>query len=192
MDSKNEQLTDRELILMSQTGNEQALEILVARYLPMVFRACARLLQSAEEAEDAAQNTFIKVWKNLKKADPERNFRAWVMEIAKNTCLDAIKGRRSLPMSAFDDEDGNNLLVDSLASHLPTPLENAEQSLLARLLNGAMEKLSPAYRKVLDLYYKKGLNFREIAESLNEPLHTVKSRHRRALINLRLILAKNK
>jgi RNA polymerase sigma factor for flagellar operon FliA len=82
-------------------------------------------------------------------------------------------------------------LAESLVSNDQSPSDAAEQSILKRVLSSALEKLSPAYQRVLSLYYKEGLNFREISETLNEPLHTIKSRHRRAVINLRLILDKN-
>ena len=184
-------IPDNELILLAKAGNEQALETLVKRHLSLVYGSCLRYLGNQDEAEDAVQEAFVKVWRNLKKIDPEKNFKAWILEIAKNTCLDILKKKRTVPMSAFEDEDGYNYLAESLVSTDRSPSEAAEQSILGRILNSALEKLSPAYQKVLAMYYKEGLNFREISETLNEPLHTVKSRHRRAVINLRLILDKN-
>jgi len=184
-------IPDNELALLAKAGNEQALETLVKRHLSLVYGSCLRYLGNQDEAEDAVQETFVKVWRNLKKIDPEKNFKAWVLEIAKNTCLDIIKKKRAVPMSAFDDENGYNYLAESLVSTDHSPSEAAEQSILGRILNSALEKLSPAYQKVLAMYYKEGLNFREISETLNEPLHTVKSRHRRAVISLRLLLMNN-
>ena len=184
-------IPDNELVLLAKAGNEQALGTLVNRHLSLVYGACLRYLANQDEAEDAVQETFVKVWRNLKKIDPQKNFKAWVMEIAKNTCLDILKKKRAVPMSAFEDEAGFNYLAESLVSNDQSPSDAAEQSILKRVLNSALEKLSPAYQKVLSLYYQEGLNFREISETLNEPLHTVKSRHRRAVINLRLILGQN-
>jgi len=191
MESNIVTTSDNELILLAKSGNEQGLETLVKRHLSVVYGSCLRYLGNQDEAEDAVQETFVKVWRNLKKIDPEKNFKAWVLEIAKNTCLDILKKKRAVPMSAFEDENGFNYLAESLVSAGESPSEAAEQSILRRVLNSALEKLSPAYQKVLSLYYKEGLNFREISETLNEPLHTVKSRHRRAVINLRLILGQN-
>ena len=186
-------MPENKLVLLAKTGNDQALGLLIRRYLSAVNGLCLSYLKNADEAEDAVQETFVKVWRNLKKIDPQKNFRAWTMEIAKNTCIDILKKKRAVPLSAFENEaDGTNWLSESLTSHSPSPSELAEQSMLGRVLNAATAKLSPAYQKVLALYYGNGLNFREISETLNEPLHTVKSRHRRAVINLRLILAKTK
>lgn len=191
MASISETIPENKLILLAQAGKDQALEILIRRNLSAVFALCLSYLKNTDEAEDVVQDTFVKVWRNLKKIDQQKNFRAWTMEVAKNSCLDVLKKRKTVPMSAFDNEDGSNPLITALEDPSPSPADIAEQSILKRLLNTATAKLSPAYQKVLFLYYENGLNFREISETLNEPLHTVKSRHRRAIINLRLILSKN-
>lgn len=191
MENIADTLTTNELILLAQAGNDQALEKLVKLHLSIIHGTCLRYLGNSDEAEDAVQDTFVKIWKNLKKIDIQKNFKVWAVEIAKNTCLDAIKRRRTVPLSAFEDENGNNYIADTLESNTPSPADRAEHSLLQRMLNGALNKLSPAYQKVLSLYYREGLNFREIAETLDEPLHTIKSRHRRAIMNLRLVLAEN-
>jgi RNA polymerase sigma-70 factor, ECF subfamily len=179
---------DNELVLLAKAGNDKAFETLVGRYLPLVYGASLRYLGNPDQAEDAAQETFVKVWRNLKNIDPQKNFKSWAMEIAKNTCLDILKKKQAVPLSAFDDGEGYNPLVESLASPEQSPAEAAEASLLSKVLNSSIAKLSPAYQKVLSLYYKEGLNFREISETIDEPLHTVKSRHRRAIINLRLVM----
>jgi RNA polymerase sigma-70 factor (ECF subfamily) len=184
-------LSDNDLLLMAKAGNNKSFNLLIRRYLSAVYGSCLRFLNDQAAAEDAVQETFVKVWRNLKKIDPQKNFRAWVMEIAKNTCLDAIKSTRTVPMSAFEDIDGGNFIIDSLESAALSPSDYAEQTLLSRVLTNAISKLTPAYQKVLDLYYRDGLNFREISETLEEPIHTIKSRHRRAIINLRSILTNN-
>jgi RNA polymerase sigma-70 factor, ECF subfamily len=185
-------IRENELVLLAQTGNDQALEELVKINLPAVYRLCLGILHDEDLAQDAAQDAFVKVWRNLKKIDPQGNFRGWVMEIAKNTSLDYLKKKKATPFSAFETEDGANALLETVASDSASPAELAENSLLRELLDKATSRLSPAYQKVLNLYYQKGLNFREISEEISEPLHTVKSRHRRAISNLRLILDENR
>lgn len=184
-------IQENELVLLAQSGNDQALEQLVKRHLPAVYRLCFGILHDEDLSQDAAQDAFVKVWRNLKKIDPQKNFRAWVMEIAKNTSLDYLKKRKATPFSAFEDENGTNSLLETFESDAPSPADQTENYLLKTLLDKATARLSPAYQKVLTLYYQKGLNFREISEETNEPLHTVKSRHRRAIFNLRLIIDKN-
>jgi RNA polymerase sigma-70 factor, ECF subfamily len=181
-----------ELILLAQTGNDAAFEQLVQANINLVYGICMRYLGNPEEAEDAVQESFLKIWKNLWKVDIKRNFRVWAAEIAKNTCLDILRRQRTVPLSSFENDNGENYLENTIESAIESPAQSAERSLLRRLLGMATARLSPAYQKVLALYYQEGLNFREIAEKLGEPLHTIKSRHRRAVMNLRLILAKNK
>jgi len=141
-------MENNELILLAKSGNEQALETLVKRHLSLVYGSCLRFMGNQDDAEDAVQETFVKVWRNLKKTDPEKNFKAWILEIAKNTCLDFLKKKRAVPMSAFEDENGFNYLAESLVSTDRSPADAAEQSILSRVLNSALEKLSPAYRNV--------------------------------------------
>lgn len=187
-----ENLTTNELILLSQAGNDQAFKQLVQVNLPLIYGICLRYLGNTEDAEDAAQDSFLKIWRNLWKVDLKRSFRIWAAEITKNTCLDILKRRRTVPFSAFENDEGENYLADTLESTLESPAQSAERSLLRRFLYSAVIRLSPAYQKVLSLYYQEGYNFREIAKKLGEPLHTVKSRHRRAILNLRLNLEKIK
>lgn len=188
MNENIENFLDSELIIKAQSGNQQALELLIQRFLPGVFNLCLRYMQDSFDAEDAAQEAFVKVWKNLKKFDANKSFKNWVLEIAKNTCLDILKKKRVIPFSAFETEDGTNSLTETLASGRFGPFELAEQSSLKNTLQELLKKLSPVYQKVLSLYYEQELNFREISQELDEPLNTVKSRHRRALIMLRKFL----
>lgn len=188
MNQTVENKIDRGLILEANAGNGQSLELLIGRYLPSVYGLCLRYLQEQADAEDATQETFVKVWKKLAAFDQEKNFRPWVLEIAKNTCLDILKKKKIIPFSDFETGDGSNSLTETLIAGGLTPHEFTEQSSFNRILNTALCKLPAAYQNTLSLYYGKQLNFREISEHLNEPLHTVKSRHRRAIGILKKML----
>ncbi len=173
------------LIKEAQSGNPDSLKALVQNYLPLVYSISFRYLQNNTDAEDATQETFVKVWKHLDRFELDKSLQAWITQIAKNTCLDILKKKKVIPFSSFETENGENYLEQTFASTDVSPHALAEQSSDYSLLDQAIKKLKPAYQKVLSLYYFKGLNFREISESLNEPLHTVKSRHRRALVSLK-------
>lgn len=170
------------------TGDEKSLEVLFGRYLKPIFSFSYRYVGSGQEAEDIAQEVFVKIWRNLKKFDQQKSFKTWIFSIAKNTAIDFLKKKKAMPFSEFDTEDGGNLITDTLADPSPLPQELLERAGVAQMLNSAMEKLSPKYRMVLFLRYNDHFNFREISESLGEPLHTITSRHRRALIKLKEIL----
>ena len=181
----NKSLSEKQLITDYLGGNQEALEILIRQYLKQIYSFISRYVGSGQEAEDITQEVFVRVWRNLKKFDQNKSFKTWIFSIAKNASLDFLKKKKAIPFSEFEREDGGNIIIDTLADPSPLPPELLEKAGMARMLNEAMEKLSPQYRMVLFLRYNDHFNFREIAESLNEPLNTVKSRHRRALVMLR-------
>lgn len=181
-------ISDQKLIASALKGDEKSFTVFVQRWLPFVFAFCTRYFSDRAEAEDATQETFVKVWKNLKRYNETKDVRAWLGEIAKNTALDALKKKRAVPFSSFENEEGINVLIETIPSSEPSPTVLTERSQLKIVLQKAAAKLPPAFRQVIALYYGSELNFREIAEKLNEPLHTVKSRHRRALIALRRLI----
>jgi RNA polymerase sigma-70 factor (ECF subfamily) len=212
--------SDKQLIADYLKGDRASLEILIKRYLKPVYGFIFRYVGNAPEAEDITQEVFVRVWRNIKKFDPDfamaqnrgssisskgnwdeqkslaqyRNevsgsgFKTWIFSIAKNASIDSLKKKKAIPFSKFTNEEGDNVLADTLVDPAPLPNELLERADAANLLASALEKLSPNYRAGLSLYYREQLNFREIAEVLDEPIDTVKSRHRRALIVLRKIL----
>ncbi len=179
---------DEQLIMDYRKGDEASLEFLIRRYLKPIYRFVYRYTGNARDAEDATQEVFVKAWRNLKKFDQSKSFKAWIFSIAKNTALDFLKKKKAIPFSEFENEEGENMIIETLADPSPLPHELLEKAGMAYILNSAMEKLSPKYRMVLFPRYTDGVRFREIAESLGEPLHTIKSRHRRALIKLKELL----
>jgi RNA polymerase sigma-70 factor, ECF subfamily len=182
---------DQKLINQYLAGDEQSLEILIKLYLKPIYGFAYRIVNHPAEAEDITQEVFLRVWKKIKKLDPQKNFKSWIFTIAKNASIDYLKKKKTLTFSAFEQEDGGNTILDSLADPEPLPDELFERSDLVTLLDSTLKKISLPYRLVLQLYYFEHFNFREIAEVLNEPLNTIKSRHRRALIKLKEILDKS-
>lgn len=179
---------DQQLIADYLAGDEQSLELLIGQYLKPIYSFVSRYVGNAQEAEDITQEVFVRVWRNLKKFDQEKSFKTWIFSIAKNASLDHLKKKKAIPFSEFDTEEGGNLITDTLADPSPLPLALLERADMAKMLNVAMEKLSPQYRMVLFLRYNDHFNFREIAESLGASLHTITSRHRRALIKLKELI----
>ena len=196
------EISDQKLISLYLAGDEKSLEILFNRYLKMIYSFIYRYVGDQEAAEDVAQEVFVKVWKNLKKFNPrknrfanfklrrQKNFKTWLFKIAKNASIDFLRKKKIIPFSSFDNEDGN-ALTDTLADPAPLPDALLERQDLANLLTRALAKISFKYRAVLLLRYNNHFTFREIAESLGEPLNAIKSRHRRALIILKKILGKS-
>lgn len=181
-------LTDQELIAQARAGNDAAFEILMRRHLQPIYRFILRLSGDAAVAQDLAQETFIKVWKNLKKFNPAKSFKVWLFTIAKNTTFDWFKKRRALPFSALEDDEGSGPL-ENLADQTPLPDELFQNSETQIALTAALNDLPAKPKAVVLLHQIEDMTFQEIADALDEPLNTVKSRYLRAIIALRKTLA---
>jgi len=195
---------DQQLVADYLAGDERALEILFKLYLKPIYSFIYRYAGNSSNAEDITQEVFVKVWRNLKKFDQNKSFKTWIFTIAKNTAIDFLKKSRFafgekkiIPFSelsakggfAFGEENKKNNFIENLIDSSPLPLEILERKELAQTLGYAIDKLLPKYRVVFSLRYNNGLTFREISETLKEPLNTVKSKYRRAFIMLKNFLS---
>lgn len=193
--------SDEKLISDYLRGDQKSLELLIQRYLKPIYNFVYQYFRNLDETEDVTQEVFVKMWRNLKKFNPKKSyfakikneqgksFRTWIFSIAKNTSIDALRKKKSIPFSEFENEDGKNILIEKLEDPAPLPNKIFEQANLSQIVKSAIEKLSPKYRTVLLLRYDDHFTFREIAESLDESQNTIRSRHRRALAHLNKILA---
>ena len=181
--------TDERLVKNYLNGSEKALEELVRRYLPLIYNFSKRYAGDQDNASDITQEVFIKVWKNLKKFDTNKNFKSWLFTIAKNTALDWLKKRQAVPISLLrefqEDEDFWGNIADPNQISI---IEEIYQNSISQNLALAIEKLPLKYSSVINFYHTQGFNFREIAGFLKEPINTIKSRYRRGLIILRKLL----
>ncbi len=181
--------SDQQLIADYLAGDEKSLEILYSRYLKPIYSFAYRYVGGGHDAEDITQEVFVKTWRQIKRFDQSKSFKTWLFSIAKNAAIDFLKKKKTIPFSEFENEEGENALTEALADPNPLPQEILERADMAQVLNTAMDKLSPEYRMVLFLRYNDHFSFQEIADSLGEPLYTITSRHRRALIKLKELLS---
>lgn len=181
-------LSDEQLITDYLKGDEKALEVLIERYLKLIYSFVYRHVYNASEAEDITQETFVRAWRNLKKFDRRRIFKTWIFSIAKNACIDFLRKKKTIPFVEFENEEGENMLTQTLVDTNPLPDEILERADEAKRLSATIGKLPVKYRMVLFLRYNDHFSFREIGEILEEPLNTVKSRHRRGLVLLKNLL----
>ena len=180
--------SDEELVALAAQNNHEALETLVARYLKRVYSFAYTFVRNQADAEDITQDSFVKVWRNLSRFDQSKLFRPWLYQIARNTALDFLKKKSAIPFSSFDSAEGTNWLAQTLVDESQQPEAAVENVLLGAKLAAAAQSLAPKYAEVVVLRHNRDLSFREIAETIQEPINTVKSRYRRALLMLRKVL----
>lgn len=180
--------TDKELIAEYAAGDEEAFKTIVTRYLKPLYNFIYRLTGKQEEADDITQEVFVKLWKNIKKYNPDQNFKPWLYKITRNTTIDWQRRRKAVVFSDFETEDGENYFEESLTDLNPLPEEVFSRAEDKKFMDGVLKKISPLYREVLSLYYESDMTFDEIGKVLGKPLNTVKSQHRRAIMQLRKLL----
>ena len=183
--------SDEQLIASYLRGDNSAFNFLVERYLRMIYNFTAKYIGNAKEAEDLAQEIFLKAWRSLKKFDPQRSFKTWLFSIARNVCIDYLRRKKMMVFSALEDDDSENFSDKIIDESLPV-VEKITKQELEKEMNKYLAQLSEVNRSVLILRYNQQLTFQEISEALGEPLDTVKSRHRRALRYLRCFIEQDK
>ncbi len=185
----NMQRTDQELIAAYLAGDSAAFDVLVLRYLKLVFSVVLHYVKNVQDAEDISQDVFVKVLRNIKSFDQTKSFKPWVLQIGRNASLDWLKKKKPLLASELETEMGEGIF-ENIQDVAPLADEIASQHERLLELQTAMNRLSAPDRLVVQLRYLKQLSFKEIADELHEVLDTVKSRHRRALLKLRKILGR--
>jgi len=164
-------------IVQAQNGSDEAFTYLVEAYQTPVYNLCYRMLGEPEAAEDAAQETFLKVYQNLARYDRERSFATWLLSIAAHYCIDRLRRRRFVSFSIDEDEEGQTELPDRSAPDPETEtVRRQEQAHLHQLL----QSLDPTDRAALVLRYWNDCSEIEIAQALTLTVPAVKSRLHRA------------
>ena len=185
----SEQLTDEQLIFNYREGDSSAFVEIVNRHLKPVYNFIYRLCGDKKDAEEIAQESFLKVWKNIERFREGEKFKTWFYTIARNTTIDWMRKKKSLIFSEFDREDGGNFLEDNLVDTEPVADELFELGENKKIVEELLLELPVHYREVLLLRYHKGLDFSEIAIALKRSINTIKSQHRRVLLILRKKIA---
>lgn len=165
----------RRLVRQCLAGDQAAMLALVERFQWQVFGLCYRMLGQRQDAEDASQETFVRVLKNLHRWDPGREFQPWLLAIAGNRCRTALATRKRRPTAELAEE----LVVDNEPDH-----DAGRQ--LAEELHLALAQVRPEYRQAFVLFHEQELSYAEIADAMQVPLGTIKTwvhRARRELID---------
>jgi len=145
---------------------------LVDRFHAEVFGLCVRLLNHRHDAEDVTQEVFLRIFRSLRRWDPERPLRPWIMGITVNRCRTwmAQRARRPEP-------------VDYLQDVAPaSPVDDSAE--LVREIHDALQQLRPEYRSVFLLFHEQGQSYEDIALAIRRPVGTVKTWLHRARLEI--------
>jgi RNA polymerase sigma-70 factor (ECF subfamily) len=168
----------RKLVNQCLGGDQQAMFDLVERFKGQVFGLCYRMLGQRQDAEDVAQETFVRVLKNLHRWDQGRDFEPWLLAIAGNRCRTALASRQRRPTAQLIPDPATD---DSMQA------QQADQ--LAEEIQLALSTIRPEYRHAFVLFHEQELSYEQIAESLSRPLGTIKTWIHRARLELIEFLA---
>jgi RNA polymerase sigma-70 factor (ECF subfamily) len=174
---------DINLINAIKNGDTKAYAQLVERYKDLVYTLALRMLKHREEAEEVAQDTFIKVFKSLDKFKGDSKFSTWVYRVTYNTCLDNIKkNKKHLNNVPIDAYTFNKLdTIDNALDHMINEERNV-------LIKKCINKLPEDSSALLTLFYFEELSLDEISKIINVEANTVKVKLFRARKKLAVIL----
>lgn len=167
----NDNEDDRAAVRRARDGDDSAYAELLGRHRDRVFSFLLRLLGSSQDAEDTAQEAFVKAFSHLDAYDAARPFISWLFGIAHHAALDHLRARRPAALS-LDDPDG----VPDPADPGPDAEAAAGAVLDAALIERLLGAMPPLFREPLLLRYKEGMDIPEIARALALPDGTVKVR----------------
>jgi len=180
---------DLDLIERFQNGETSAFGEIVLKYQDKIYNLCRHMLGNAHDAEDAAQDVFLKAYQALPKFRPDASLYTWLYRIATNTCIDYK--RKPIFESLFGDSGEGERLVHDLASDAPSPEKLYQSKQIGQALQVCLGKLSPKLRAIIVLKEVEELSYEEIAETLDISMGTVKSRIARARDDLQKCMKKN-
>lgn len=158
-------------------GDQEAFAEIVYSYQDAVYNLCYRMLGERTEAEDAAQEAFLRAYLNLSRYDTARSFKTWLLSIASNYCIDRLRRRRLQWLSLDDEPTADHL---ALSSDEPEPETAALLREHSKAVQALLAELSPDYRAAVILRYWYDYSYAEIADMMDTTESAVKSRLFRA------------
>lgn len=180
---------DLALIKRAKQGDESAYRVLLKKYERSVFTICLRMVRNREEAEDLAQDAFVKVFSMLERYNPTYAFSSWLFKITSNLCIDSLRKRRIEGVSMDEPvQSDSGEYVRQYESEEDDPETVAIKRERAGHLMEAIDRLPTHYKLMVLLRHQEGLSYEEIASTVGVPLGTVKARIHRARQMLRKLL----
>lgn len=176
---------DALLLRRAQNGDAQAFEELMTPHERRLYALCLRMSGNREDALDCAQEAMLRVWRALGSYRGQASFTTWIYRIAANTCLDALRKKRTRPSVSLDALADDGFMPQDTTGD---PVTRAETAARREALASGISALPPDMRAALVLRDVQGFSYEEVAAILDTPLGTVKSRINRSREKLRSIL----
>ena len=173
---------DQELVERAQRGDKQAFELLVAKYQRKLGRLLSRFIRDPAEVEDVAQEAFIKAYRALPSFRGDSAFYTWLYRIGINTAKNYLvaMGRRAPTTTEYDSEEAENFEDGDQLRDLNTPEAELMTKQIASTVNQTMAELPEELRTAITLREIEGMSYEDIANVMNCPIGTVRSRIFRA------------
>lgn len=186
-------LSDQAVVLLVRDGREDGARELVRRYERPVFSLVLRLVGDRALAEDLSQETFVRTLSHIDSYRTELKFSSWIFRIAHNAAIDHLRRRHPETLSLDGDPNAGSVEeaaegAIAVADPGASPLDQLVQAELGAQIEGAIAQLRPAYRTCVILRYVEELSDKEIAQTLELPIGTVKTRLHRARLELQALL----
>jgi RNA polymerase sigma-70 factor (ECF subfamily) len=178
------------LVRAFQAGDKSAFDELALRHKDRVFNLCFRLLGDEQEANDSAQDVFVKIYRSLKKFRLEASFSTWLYRIGVNTCKNRLKSReyryrKKMVRIHNPEEAEKGGAYEDLMDEAQSPVMEIEKKERTMMIHRAIQSLPNDYKAVVVLRDVEGLSYEEIAGVTGLKLGTVKSKLARARMDLR-------
>ena len=182
-------MTEEQAVLRRvQQGDSEAFSQLVTAYEKQVYNLCLRMVTNPEDAQDLAQEAFLKAWRGLSFYKAESSFSTWLYRLTTNVCIDFLRKRKRSNTVSLSNEDEGEAWELELPDPAPTPEQQLEYRDQEQAVAHAMAQLDEEYRTILTLRVVQDLPYEQIADVMNMKIGTVKSRLARARIKLKNFL----
>ncbi|MCX7842906.1 MAG: sigma-70 family RNA polymerase sigma factor [Clostridia bacterium] len=170
-------LTDYEVIEKCLKGDQDAFAELVTRYKKLVYSVVCHYIKDAEEANDVAQEVFLRIYKALASYNTQYKFSTWAVKISTNLCLDILRKKKveSVPIEE----------IEVLSREEDTPEKKYLCKERTEVIRRAISKLPEKYRKPIIMYHQEGMSYKDMADKMKEPMSIIKNRLYRARLMLR-------
>jgi RNA polymerase sigma-70 factor (ECF subfamily) len=187
--------TEADLIERSKAGDQQAFAALIELHQDRVYNLAFRILQNADDADDAAQETFLKAWQALPTFRGDAKFSTWLYRVTHNHCLNRLRSAHSNPKTVSvewysgEDNEEHDILANIPGDESDIPAIQYESREQRDIIWNQVDALPARYRAIIVLYYSDELSYEEIATALEIPVGTVKTHlyRAKALLKTRLV-----